>query len=288
MEVISADSRQIYRYLDIGTAKPTLEERQRVPHHCVDIRNPDETYSAGEFANDALGLILRIWERGRLPCVVGGSGFYVHALAYGLFQEPPLPMRAHIRQELQHRLEREGREALYTELQRVDPVLAARYADRNPRRILRALEFYYATGIPLSQAHQLYPPAERPFVALWVGIHWERAQLYERINRRAEWMWQHGIVEETARVLAMGYAPDCPGLNTHGYKECVAYLLGKLTAAQALACMKQRTRQYAKRQLTWFRRYKHIQWLPGEPNPAGVAERLWSLVQQWLPKSVLG
>ncbi len=284
--MISADSRQIYRYLDIGTAKPTQEERRRVPHHCVDIRNPDETYSAGEFAADALRLIPALWARGKLPCVVGGSGFYIHALCYGLFEQPPLPLLRAVRQELQARLQREGREALYEELQRVDPVSAARYPDRNPQRILRALEFYYATGIPLSRAHQLLPPTERPFQTFWVGLAWERRQLYERINRRAEWMWQNGLVEETARVLSMGYAPDAPGLNTHGYKECIAYLAGQLSAAEALALMQRRTRQYAKRQLTWFRRYDHIHWIAADPNPAVTAARLKELLQRWLPEHV--
>lgn len=284
LEVISADSRQIYRYLDIGTAKPSRQERQRVPHHCVDICNPDQTYSAGEFAALARQLIPEIWSRGALPCVVGGSGFYIHALCYGLFEQPPLPMLQVLRQELAQRLQREGREALYAELQRVDPVLAARYSDRNPRRILRALEFYYATGMPLSQAHELYRLPAPPFCFLWVGIQWERGRLYERINQRAAWMWRNGIVEETACVLARGYAPDAPGLATHGYKECVAYLQGKLSAAEALRQMQQRTRQYAKRQLTWFRRYQHIRWIPGSEEPAQTAAMLRELLRQWLPE----
>ncbi|MEN3026626.1 MAG: tRNA (adenosine(37)-N6)-dimethylallyltransferase MiaA [Chlorobiota bacterium] len=285
LEVISADSRQIYRYLDIGTAKPTVEERQRVPHYCVDIRNPDETYSAGEFAADALRLIPEIWARGKLPCIVGGSGFYVHAVYYGLFEQPPLPLLREIRQQLQLRLEQEGREALYAELQRVDPVLAARYTDRNPRRLMRALEFYYATGIPLSRAHQLYPPRERSFRALWVGLQLDRRELYERINRRAEWMWYNGLVEETRSVLAMGYTLEAPGLNTHGYKECVEYLQGHLSAGEALKRMQHRTRQYAKRQLTWFRRYQHIHWIPGASDPAAVVPTLLELLQGWLPKA---
>ncbi|MCS6965261.1 MAG: tRNA (adenosine(37)-N6)-dimethylallyltransferase MiaA [Candidatus Kapabacteria bacterium] len=287
LEVVSADSRQVYRYLDVGTAKPSREERQRVPHYCVDIRNPDETYSAGEFAAEALRLIPEIWKRGKLPCVVGGSGFYIHALCYGLFEPPPVPMLAAIRRELQSRMEREGREALYAELQRVDPVSAVRYADRNPRRILRALEFFYAAGIPLSQAQQRYPPSERPFIASWIGIAWERERLYERINRRAEWMWHHGIVEETARVLEMGYSPEAPGLNTHGYRECVAYLRGELSAGEALVLIQRRTRQYAKQQWTWFRRYKHLYWIPGSSDPAVTADRLLGVLRDWLPKELL-
>ncbi len=286
VEVISADSRQVYRYLDVGTAKPTVEERQRVLHHCIDIRDPDQSYSAGEFAADALSLIPAIWHRGKLPCVVGGSGFYIHALCYGLFEAPPAPLLHQVRRQLQLRLQREGRDRLYEELCRVDPELAARYSDRNPRRILRALEFYYATGLPLSHAHRLYPPREPPFVTFWVGLHWERAQLYERINRRAQWMWEHGLVEETERVLAMGYPPDSPGFNTHGYAECIAYLRGELSEAEALARMQQRTRQYAKRQLTWFRRYSHIRWIPADPDPAVTAERLYLLLRTWLPETL--
>ncbi len=286
LEVISADSRQIYRYLDVGTAKPTPEERAQVPHHGIDIRDPDQTYSAGEFAADALALIPQIWQRGKLPCVVGGAGLYIHALCYGLFEAPPIPQLPLIRQWLQQRLEFEGRNRLYEELCRVDPEAAARYPDRNPRRLLRALEFYYATGLPLSEAQRLYAPQPRPFITLWVGLHWERAQLYDRINQRAVWMWQHGIIEETEQVLAMGYRPDCPGLTTHGYSECVAYLQGRLSAAEALAQMQRRTRQYAKRQLMWFRRYRHIRWIPAEADPELTAARLWQVVQPWLPQEL--
>jgi tRNA dimethylallyltransferase len=272
-EIISADSRQLYRHLTIGTAKPSQQELARVPHHFIDCKNPDEMCSAGEFGAEAAQILAGIRERGKLPLIVGGAGLYLRALADGFFDET-----AHIekgedyeqrietlRDLLNTRLETDGYEALYAELQSIDPASASKYAERNPRRIIRALEYYYATGTPLSTAHQT-SHVERTFTTQFFGVDVERHELYQRINARAEAMFENGIIEETASVLAMGYAPSVNSLNTVGYKECLSLLRGEMSRDRALELTQQNTRRYAKRQLTWFRRDARICWLAGSPQ----------------------
>lgn len=262
--ILSADSRQIYRYLDVGTAKPTSEERSVCPHYFLDICNPDEYYSAGTFAGDAASCIRRIMTEGGRPLVVGGSGMYVAALFEGVFDEPAGDFTA-VREILNKRLETEGRDALFEELLAVDALSAARYPDRNPRRIIRALEFYHASGKRFSD----YLPERRPpeFHALYFGIApLERAALYDRINLRCEHMWRSGLLAETETVLNLGYSSDLNALNTVGYKEAISFLREEMPEATALELMKQHTRNYAKRQMTWFRRNTAITWLHGTPE----------------------
>lgn len=262
--IVSADSRQIYRYLDVGTAKPIPEERSVCPHYFLDICNPDEYYSAGKFAEDAAVCIHQITRDGRQPLVVGGSGMYIAALFEGIFDEPSGDFRA-IREILNNRLESEGRDALFEELATLDPASAERYPDKNPRRILRALEFYHATGKKFSE----YLPERRPpeFQARYFGIApLERAVLYDRINLRCERMWQGGLLEETETTLNLGYSSDLNALNTVGYKEAISFLREEISEAAALELMKQHTRNYAKRQMTWFRRNTAITWLHGTPK----------------------
>lgn len=273
VEIISADSRQLFRYLTIGTAKPTTEELMRVRHHFIDCRDPDETCSAGEFGTEAAQILAEIRSRGNLPVIVGGSGLYVQALTDGMFDEDAAGETseeyqatiAQLRSRLQSRLETEGFENLYAELQACDPVSARKYAERNPRRIIRALEYYHATGTPLSIAHQT-SHVGRDFSTMFFGVEVERKELYRRINARTEQMFQEGIVEETTHVLALGYAQDCNALNTVGYKECLALLRGEITRERAVGLTAQNTRRYAKRQITWFRRNERILWCSGSPN----------------------
>ncbi len=272
IEVISADSRQIYRLMDIGTAKPTKQQQQRCPHHLIDIKDIAQQYSAGEFAEDAQQCITRIHARGKIPAIVGGSGLYIYALCEGIFDFP----RSLREKMLQHRktleikLRSEGIEALYAELQRFDPVAAKRYADRNPRRILRALEFYYATGIPISQAQQQRRPPN--FEPVYFGIHLERQRLYERINNRVWEMVDQGLVAEVRTILERGYAPELPALQTMGYKEIIDYLHGRIDLPTAVAQIQRATRRYAKRQITWFKKYApHTHWITDE-DPQKVAE----------------
>ena len=256
VEIISADSRQVYRYLTIGTAKPPAELLERIPHHFIDIVDPDESYSAGRFGTEAAQVVQDIHTRGRIPLIVGGSGLYIRALCEGLFDEESADVLPH-RVRIEQRLAEEGVESLYSELQRIDPVSAERYSDRNRRRILRALEYYYATGRPLAEAHGLHTQ-QRNFRTLYFAQAMERPELYDRINRRTVQMFDDGIVEETEAVLALGYSPELNSLNTVGYKECIALLRGELTREEAIQRTQQNTRRYAKRQMTWFRRNETI------------------------------
>lgn len=272
-EVISADSRQIYRLLTIGTAKPTVEELSACPHHFIDILNPDEPYSAGKFADDARIVAAGIFNRGKIPLIVGGSGLYVSALCDGIFDEQINESTLIHREKLEARLINEGKDILYKELSIIDPESAQKYSDQNPRRIIRALEYYYTTGTALSAAHKNQTNQETPFTTLWYGIEIERSLLYERINQRCIDMWNNGLVEETEKILSIGYSPELNSLNTVGYKETISYLSGEYTKEQAIEKMQQSTRNYAKRQLTWFRKNPAITWISGSPKD--ISEKIF-------------
>lgn len=265
VEIISADSRQVYKYLDIGTAKPDKEDLEKVRHHFISIIEPDEYFSAGLFAQQAEVVIKDIISRGKIPLVVGGSGLYIKALCEGLFDENEEfeSGRLEIRKSLENRLRDEGIESLYKELLAYDPVTAAKYPDMNPRRIIRALEFFYSSGIQLSIAHSNAPPMPERKV-IYFGIKMDREELYDRVNIRSEILWKKGLIGETRQVLDMGFPSDLNSLNTVGYKEAIAYLNGKLTDNSALEKMKQSTRNYAKRQMTWFKKVPGVTWISGD------------------------
>lgn len=252
VQIISADSRQIYRGLDIGTAKPSPDDRLRYRYHGIDLCNPDEQISAGTFAQRAWKWIAEIALAGDIALIVGGSGLYVRAIVEGFVAEPVAIPRA-IREQLIERLQTEGRDALYHELASVDPESALRYADRNPRRILRALEFYYASGIPLSRAHRSMHIQPPPMNVLTIHLLPERALLYDRINHRTQQMWARGLLDELRSLLDAGYSESLPIFDTIGYAEARAVLNNILTREEALARTAQRTRHYAKRQYTWLR-----------------------------------
>ncbi len=246
IEVISADSRQIYRRLDVGTAKPTRRERQKLPHHGVDIVDPGTRYSAGRFAREAEAWIREIRERGRLPIVVGGTGLYVRALAEGLFVEPTLdPER---RRALEHWVgSLEGAE-LVRWAGRLDPG----FAGGGRQRATRAIEIALLTGTPLSGWHRR--AARQGTIRPWyVRLSAPRAILSQRIRVRAEEMLRRGLIEEVAAVLSEGHPPDAPGLNSVGIREAVEYLHGQRTRESVAEAIAASTRRYAKRQETWFR-----------------------------------
>lgn len=256
-EIISADSRQVYRHLDIGTAKPTRAELRQVPHHCIDIREPNEKFNAGDFQTIGRKAIADILQHKKLPIVCGGTGLYVQALIDGFFEQPEFS--GEIRAELERRIESEGKESLYRELQRVDPVSAATMDASKHRRVIRALEVYYETGIPISQFHANHKKDEL-YDATWIGLKWERSVLYQRINDRVERMLANGFLDEVKQLLAMGFDDRLQALQTVGYKEAFQHLRGEISYERMVELMKQNTRRFAKRQMTWFRKEPRIHW----------------------------
>lgn len=261
-EIISADSRQIYRQMDIGTAKPTPEERRAVPHHFIDVKNPDEDYSAGAFGNDAREVIRQMFAEGRTPIVAGGAGFYLRALVDGL-QSPPAG-NPQIKRRLKDRVAFEGLTALREELARVDPVAAERIHPNDQQRTLRALEFFELTGKPFSN-FQTQAPEPADFEPVVIGLTRERPELYKIIDTRVAQMFEAGLVEEVQRLLEMGYSPNLNALQTVGYLEVIRYLNGLCPFSEMVELIKKNTRNYAKRQSTWFRADRRIHWRSVEP-----------------------
>jgi len=278
-EIISMDSRQVYRGMDIGTAKPTREQRARVPHHGLDLVDPDERYSAGRFAADARRWIAEIRARGRVPLLVGGTGFYLRALTHPLFREPPLdPDR---RERLRAYLCRQPTPELRRWLARLDPRTAAALARAGGRqRLERALEVALLTGRPLSWWHEHAPAEEPPLRPLIAVLHRPRSELFRRIDRRVDEMLEAGLVEEVERLLAEGYQAGDPGMNATGYIELIPYLEGRHTLDEAVAEIRRATRRYARRQLTWFRHQlpPGALWIEADRPEPELADRI---AQEW-------
>lgn len=273
-EIISADSRQVYRHLDIGTAKPTREELRSVPHHCIDIRDPDQSFNAGDFLSIARTAIQSIARRKKLPIVCGGTGLYVRAVVDGFFEQPEFS--GDVRLMLEERMLHEGKESLYQELRRVDPLSAATMDASKFRRVIRALEVFHETGIPISQYHAAHTKDDL-YDALWIGIEWDRRELYNRINHRVDGMMQSGFLDEVRHLQSLGYDDRLQALQTVGYKEAFRFLRNELTREQMVDLMKQNSRRYAKRQMTWFRKEKRIRWLGGKSNESIIKSILHSL-----------
>jgi tRNA dimethylallyltransferase len=255
-EIISADSRQVYRYLDIGTAKPSKAQLRQVKHHFVDLLDPDEAFSAGEFGRKGRETIDDIFRRKKVPIVVGGSGLYVKSLIDGFFEGPSAGNE--VRRQLYKRIQDEGVEALLTELRQTDPVSAAKMLPSNTRRIIRALEVYELAGIPLSELQDQRIRID--FTPLMIGLQWERKVLYDRINRRVQTMLKDGLLEEVRNLLNLGYSDGTNSLQTVGYQEAISHLKGEIDYKTMVELIKRNTRRYAKRQLTWFRADRRIHW----------------------------
>lgn len=260
-EIISADSRQIYKYLDIGTAKPDPEALVRVPHHLIDTLELDEEYTAGRFASDARRCIEKIFARERTPLVVGGAGFYIKALLEGLFEAPARDEE--VRDNLKQRVRKEGIEPLYEEFQEIDPEYAEQVHPNDIQKVLRALEIYQVTGEPPSDHHEKEQPALQ-YPWRLIGLRRDRQQLYERINRRVDQMISRGLVEEVQELLDQGYTGEENSLQTVGYQEIFASLQGEISLDEAVSEIKKHTRHYAKRQMTWFRNQHDVQWFQVE------------------------
>ena len=264
-EVVNADSMQVFRHMDIGTAKPAPPEMRGVPHHLLDIVEPDGEYTAADFRRDASLKIAEITGRGHSAFVVGGTGLYVRALTEGLAPAPGADRR--IREGLLMQARKEGPGALHRRLARVDPAAAAAIHPNNLRRVIRAMEVFEITGTPISDLHRAHAFAERPFDTLKIGLAVEREALYRAIERRVDGMISAGLVEEVRSLLARGYRSDLKPMTGLGYKEITAFIEGRSTLAEAVELIKRNTRRYAKRQLTWFRKDKEIKWFsPGDTD----------------------
>lgn len=269
IEIISADSRQVYRHMDIGTAKASAEERTRVVHHCIDIVDPDEPFSVSDFTRLAQRTIEDIHRRQRLPVVVGGTGLYIRALTQGL---APLPGADETLRQRWHAEEREKKGSLHARLSQIDPRMAKGLHINDVTRIIRALEVYEITGRTMSRWHEEHHFSERPYHDLRVAVTCERALLYRRIEERAEQMFEHGLLDETRMLLERGYTPGLKTMRTIGYQECVAHLRSEMSFAEALNRIKRDTRRYAKRQLTWLRHEDKINWLEDPFDSGSIME----------------
>ena len=257
-EVVSADSRQVYRGMDIGTAKATQAERQAVPHHLLDVVDPDQPFTVADFVELGRRAVAAVHRRGRLPLLVGGTGLYIRALTEGLLPAPGED--AELRRSLLAR-EQEAEGYLHRRLQQVDPVLASRLHPRDRPRLVRALEVQALTGSPLSVLQEAHRFADRPYRLLKIGLAPEREELYGRIDSRAEAMLGAGLLDEVCTLQKHGFRRSLKALQTIGYRECCAHLAGELTLAEALALIQRNSRRYAKRQMTWFRRDESIIWV---------------------------
>ena len=271
-EVVSCDSMQIYRRLSIGTAKPTLEEMQGIPHHMIDVCEPDEDFSVGRYVEMATPIVEDILRRGKTAVIAGGTGLYVDNLIKG-GEFAPTPSTG-CRERLEERLKNEGLDALIEELRAIDPV-ALDKSQNNPRRIIRALEVFQETGETIT-AHNIRTAAIAPkFDPLWIGIDYvNRQELYDRIDLRVELMVKDGLLEEIREVLNSGIPEKCTAMQAIGYKEFIDAMAGRSSIDEAIAQVQQSSRRYAKRQLTWFRRNEKVQWLRREPGQS--AEEIFS------------
>jgi tRNA dimethylallyltransferase len=258
-EIISADSRQIYKYLDIGTAKPSKEQLQKIPHHLINFLDPAEIYDVSKFEKEAERVIEEIFQKNKIPLVVGGSGLYIKALIDGIFESADKDEE--YRLELIQKRKDFGNEFLYHELKKIDPVSAEKMLPQNWKRVMRALEVFHTTGEPIWKHHQQQSSSkEKKYTFLQFGLNRDRKILYENIDERVDAMIEQGFVDEVKSILKMGYDKNINSLNTVGYKEIIQHLDGIHSQERAIELIKRNTRHYAKRQMTWFRKDKRIQW----------------------------
>ena len=272
-EVVSCDSMQIYKRMTIGTAKPVPEEMEGIPHHMIDVCEPDEDFSVSKYCEMATPIVEDIIARGKTAIIAGGTGLYMDSLIKGN-DFAPFPATGH-RQRLEERLVQVGLDTMLAELAAVDPEAAER-SQRNPRRIIRALEVFYETGETIT-AHNLRTQAIPPrFDPLWIGLDFEpRSLLYDRIDLRVEIMLKQGLVEEIRELLKSGIPESCTAMQAIGYKEFLAAMQGHISIEEAAEEVKKGSRHYAKRQLTWFKRNKNMHWLTrtADTSPEEILER---------------
>jgi tRNA dimethylallyltransferase len=280
-EIVNYDSVQIFRHLNIGTAKPSVEERQRAPHHMIDIREPTEVFTAGDYQRESRKVLEEIRNRNKLPILVGGTGLYLRALTQGLFNGPTRSM--YWRNRLEMMAERKGRAYLHRVLKRLDPVAASRIAERDKPKVIRALEVRLETGKPLSQ--HLDEKPRQPltgFKVHYVGLDPAREDLYNRINERVYRMFEAGLVDEVRQLIGRGIPPSAKPFEAIGYRHVIADLDSCIAREDTIRIIQRDTRRYAKRQMTWFRKEAGVAWFDGP----GDSEEIKNRVHQFLKPSV--
>jgi tRNA dimethylallyltransferase len=280
-EIISCDALQIYRHMDIGTAKIPLEKRKGILHHMLDLRDPGQDFSAGDYQRLARAALREIHGRGNLAFVVGGTGFYLRALIDGLFQGPSRSEELRIR--LRKIIRRKGSGILHRSLRRMDPTSAEKIAEADAERIIRAYEVYLATGKPLSWWQQKPRDVLEGYRWLKIGIRIPREQLYQRIDQRAEEMYQSGFLDEVQQLMRK-FPVESHAFKAIGYRQAIEYFDGKLTLEQMIEETKKQSRRYAKRQLTWFRADPDIVWLEGGPAGIELRAKAEDMVRRFLEK----
>lgn len=279
-EIVSCDSVAVYREMEIGTAKPSFEDRARVPHHMIDVVSPDEACTAGDYSRGAREAIAGITERGKLPIVAGGTGLYLRALIDGLFPAPP--RQPELRAELRREAEEHGPERLHARLAKLDPAAAKAIHANDVSKVVRAIEVSLAAAQPMTEIWQQGRDALTGYRIVRLGLDPGRERLYERINQRAAEMFERGLVEETERLVER-YGYECRALGSLGYAEAVAVLRGEMTHDEAVAKAQQGHRNYAKRQGTWFRKDQAIRWLQGAGGDDEVTKASVKLVAASIP-----
>lgn len=278
-EIVNCDSVAVYRGMELGTAKPSMEERGAVPHHLIDVLPPDQSCTAGDYSRMARAAVAEIAGRGRLPIVTGGTGLYLRALLEGLFAGPP--RSEEMRERLRRSAGRQGAGWLHRVLARLDRAAAERIHANDEPKLIRAIEVCLASGQPMTEAWQAGRDPLRGFRVLRIGLEPERARLYARIEARAAAMFREGLVEEM-RVLLQEYGEEPKAFDALGYRQARAVLRGEMTEAEAIAATQQAHRNYAKRQLTWFRREPDVRWLKGFGDDPAIAAQAAEMVEQSL------
>ena len=258
--IISADSMQVYKHMDIGSAKITPEEMQGVPHALLDVYEPDEPFHVVQFQHDAKAAMEQLWDKGQLPLIVGGTGFYIQALLYDVdFSEEDADLK--LRQKYAQLAQSAGAEALHAQLAQVDPQAAGQIHANNIKRVIRALEFYEKTGTPISAHNAAERAKQSPYGFAYFVLTDRREHLYERIDARVDAMMEQGLLDEVKKLRDMGYTRELVSMQGLGYKELLAYLDGECSLDEAVYMIKRDTRHFAKRQLTWFRRERDVIWV---------------------------
>ena len=281
-EVLTADSRQVYRGMDIGTDKPTIAERQGVPHRLIDLVDPDQPFNVGDYRRHAEQEIDRLHEHGKIPLVSGGTGLYLRALIRGLWSGPTADWT--FRNQLSQEAKAKGKDYLYQKLTKIDPVLAQRVHPHDHVKIQRGLEVYHLLGTPLSQVHHNHGFQEAPYRSVVIGLTMERESLYKRIDDRVELEIAKGLIQETQQLIDRGFPRTLGSMKSLGYRQIAGLIAGEYSYEEALRHLKRDTRHFAKRQMTWFRKEPAIHWLHiDESDPSTqTADRIFFMIQQFL------